>query len=282
MNMQLFKIIFSLCLCMLLTGCMPGVSNDPDENVDPWQDNSGEPVWQEEFWDVPTPTEVYPLNISDLLKMEDEVLELRISTSNRECGTTIYRFYNNCIFITQVKTLIDIEFFICPYANTYRYYRRDCPKGKAPGEFDLILEFSTKAQMEDYLIYCLDGSFPSFAAMVGLDKNAKYERKYEYDWQIPGTNEIEPIIFDMYSLINDSGEEVLLFADTETNMWVRAIFVADATEPDLPTNWREWTEEQLFANMLVSSSTYTYHYHQMNENESKKWNELISSLSTVQ
>ena len=260
---------------------MPGVSNDPDENVDPWQEGRDEIVWEEDYWDVPTPTEVYSLNISDLLKMQDEVLELRISTSNRECGTTIYCFYKDCIFITQVKTFIDVEFFLCPYRNTYRYYRRECPLGKPPGEFELVQEFSTKAQMEEYLIYCLDGTFPSFAVMAGINRDAKYERKFEYDWEDPDTGEISTIVFDMYSLVNDNEQDVLLFADVETNMWVRAVFPEEATDPHLPPDWRQWTEEELFENMLVSSRTYSHHYHQMSEFESKKWNELISSFSTA-
>lgn len=283
MNMQLFKIIFSLCLCMLLTGCMPGVSNDPYENVDPWQDNSGEPVWQEEFWDVPTPTEVYPLYISDMLVMEDIALEISInaSISNRECGTTIYRFYKGCIFVTQVKIMSDIEYFICPYGKMFRCYRRECLAGKTPGEFELIREFTSQAQIEEYLIYCLDGTFPSFAVMAGINRDAKYERKFEYDWENPDTGEISTIVFDMYSLINDNEKDILLFADVETNMWVRVVFPEEATDPYLSPDWRKWTEEELFENMLISSSTYSHHYHQMTEYESKKWNELISSLSTV-
>lgn len=270
-----------MCTCLL--GCMPGASNDPgeNENVDPWQSGPEEPVWQEEFWDVPVPTKVYPLYIFDMLEMRDDALEISVGARKRECGTAIYRFYKGCIYVTQVKPLIDIEYFICPYGKAYRCYRRECPAGKTPGEFALTREFSSEEQIKEYLIYCLDGSFPSFAVMVGIDQNATYRRKFEYDWKNPDTGEISTIVFDMYLLVNESGEDVLLFADPQTNMIDRIVFPKDATDPDLPTNWRKWSDDELFENMLVANYFYTKHYHQMHEAESKKWNELISSLSSV-
>lgn len=270
-------------MCVCLFGCMPGVSNDPDGNTDPWQDSFGESIQQEEYWDVPIPTEVYPLYVSDMLVMKDDVMEISIGAnlSKRECGTTIYRFYKGCISVTQVKILTDIEYFICPYGKVFRCYKRECPAGKTPGEFELIREFTNEAQIEEYLIYCLDGSFPSFALMAGINKRAQYERMFEYGWKNPDTEETEQIVFEMYSLDNESGQDVLLFADIETNMWVRVVFPEEATDPHLPLDWREWTEEELFENMLVSSRTYTQHYHQMTKFEVLKWNDLISNLSTV-
>lgn len=281
MNWKFQRIICVWLMCICLFGCMPGVSNDPDESPDPWQDSLKGPEWVEEFWDIPMPTEVYPLYMSNLLEMKDEAFELSMGTRNRESGTVIYRFYKGCISIIQVKILTDIEYFICPYGDTYRCYRRECPAGNIPGEFELVREFSSESEMKEHLTYCLDGTFPSFAALVGIDQNATYHKKFEYEWTNPDTGETSPITYDMYLLANDSGEDVLLFADPQTNMIARIIFPEQATDFNLPTRWREWNDDQLFEQMLVANYISTKHYHQMLESESSKWNELISSLSTV-
>ena len=260
---------------------MPGVSNDLDENDGPWQEGSDEIVWEEDYWDMPVPTEVYPLDMTDLLAMKDEAFELQIGTSKRQGGRATYRYYKGCILITQVKEMNNREYFLCPYNDTYCCYRREWPLGKLQGEFELIREFSTRAEMEEYLMYCLDGDFPSFAAVIGVDRKARYESEFEYDWQHPNTGEISTIVFDMYSLVNESNEIVLLFVDPKTNMLARVVFPEDATDTDLPINWKEWSEEQLFENMLVADYINTRHYHQMTEVESIMWDELMSSLSTA-
>jgi hypothetical protein len=274
--------------CVTLIGCMSGVSNDPAENDVPWLEDIDLPGWEKEIWDIPCVTEVYPLNIHSLIQPQAAALEIRLTSSHMDFDLVKYTFYRGCIMVTDVdlprtaggKEYIQ-EYFIGPYNDLYLCYSREYYMGDEQGPFILMREFATLSQVEEYLTYCTDGTFPSFASLVGVHREASPEGRFEYDWKNPQTEEIEQIKFDMYVLTLEDGREILMFANTETNILERIVFPEETTGEDLPADWRNWSNKQLFEQMLVANRVYTSHIRQIPEEYQKTWDDLVAGLSTV-
>ena len=275
-------------VCVMLIGCMPGVSNDPAENDVPWLEDMDSPGWEKEIWDIPCVTEVYPLNIHSLIQPQTAALEIRLTSSHMDFDLVKFTFYRGCIMVMNVDLSGNEkpgeyiqEYFIGPYNDVWRCYRREYCVGEEKEPFELMREFANASQVEEYLTYCTDGTFPSFASLVGIHREALPKGRFEYDWKNPQTEEIEHIKFDMFVLTLEDEREILMFANSETNMLERIVFPEKATGEDLPSDWRNWSNKQLFEQMLLANRMYINHIRQIPEEKQKPWDDLVAGLSTV-
>ena len=275
-------------VCVSLMGCMPGVSNDPAENEAPWLEDMELPGWEKEVWDIPCATEVYPMDIRSLIRPQTVALEIRLSSSHLSFDLVKYTFYRGCIMVRNVKLPESAsekervqEYFIGPYNDVYRCYQREYCEGEEKEGFGVMREFANCSQVEEYLTYCADGTFPSFASLAGIHRQALPQGRFKYDWYNPQTKESERIEFDMYLLCTEDEREILLFANTETNLLERIIFPEEVTDKDLSSDWRNWSEKQLFEQMLVANHIYVNHIRQIPEEYQKEWDDLVAGLSTV-
>lgn len=288
MRKRYCALMLALTACLSLAGCMPGVSNDPAENDLPYLEDMEMSGWEKEIWDIPCATEVHPLDIGSLIRPQTAALEIRFTSSHMSFDLVKYTFYRGCIMVMDVKFSESAgmrecvqEYFIGPYNDVYHCYRREYCVGEEKEPFELMREFTNYSQVEEYLTYCTDGTFPSFASLVGIHRQASAEGRFEYDWKNPQTKEKERIEFDMYLLRLEDEREILMFANTETNMLERIIFPEEATDEDLPSDWRNWSEKQLFEQMLVADRMYIDHIRQIPEEYQKEWDDLVAGLSTV-
>lgn len=280
--------MLAVSVCVSLMGCMAGVSNDPAENEVPWLEDMELPGLGKEIWDIPCAAEVYPVNIRSLIRPQTAALEITITSSHLAFDSVKYRFYRGCIMVLNIDLPESAsarervqEYFIGPYNDVYRCYRREYVVGEGKEPFEEIREFADYSQVEEYLTYCADGTFPSFASLVGIHRQASFEGKFEYDWKNPQTQEIEQIKFDTYLLRLEDEREVLMFANTETNLLERVIFPGDVTDENLSPDWRNWSEKQLFEQMLVADRIYINHIRQIPEENQAEWDDLVAGLSTV-
>ena len=278
--------MLAVSVCVSLMGCMPGVSNDPAENEAPWLEDMELLGGEDELWDIPPVREVHPLNVRSLLERQTEVLEIRFSSSHRGFNLVRYTFYRGCILVLNASTGEGYqqnirEYFIGPYNDAYHCYRREYCEGDTPPAFDLMREFANYGQVEEYLTYCTDGSFPSFATVGGIHKEASPQGRFEYDWYNPQTKETERIEYDMYLLCTEDEREILMFANPETHMLERIIFPEQVTGENLSSDWETWSDKETFEQMLVANYTYLQHIRQVPEEKREEWEDMLARLSTV-
>lgn len=272
--MKILRWIFLLCALLLaVSACAPISTQGPDDSDE-----------DDTLWDIPVPKDIYPLSVDHLKESELPVVCISFGTKKvRDYGSVDYTYCGDCIHIFQYyqNSTLDIrEYFFCPYEGTYRGYMREYSDVGEKSWFEEWREFDSKSEVEAFLLSHIDGDFPSYGALLGVDADAVYQGTYEHFVQV-GRKPDNGYTMDgnLYSLKTKDGRTLLLLAEYETGILYGVVSVQAGVRDGLSDDWEVWSEDQIYQYLKRASEVRVEEAREMTVNYLKDWDLWVEQLS---
>ena len=268
-----------LCaLLLLVSACAPFSTQEPNEKNDT---DLSDGAKDDALWDIPIPKDIYPLSIDHLLESELPVVRVSLGCKDRGYGSVYYTYCEGCIHIFQLYPTMDVrEYFFCPYEGGYRGYMREYLEMGEKSEFEVWREFGNKREVETFVLSHIDGDFPSYGVLLGVDADAEYQGHYEYFVQEGEQPEdYYTLQGDLYSLETEDDRTLLLLAERETGVLFGVISIQSGVQVGLPDDWEIWSDAQIYQHFKRVSNLKVYENREMTVNYLKDWDSWVKELS---